>query len=54
MAFWEGWFEKRGWRWKTAAVVVGGGFIAVLMVAFAVVKPPTATADRRFRKQIRI
>jgi hypothetical protein len=50
MAFWEEWYEKREWRWKTvaiwaAAVAVGGGLIAVLVLAFAVVKPPTATAD---------
>jgi hypothetical protein len=56
MAFWEPCFGKDneccncdcGWKtcaiW-TAVLLVLGGLIAVLVVAFAVVRPPKATAD---------
>jgi uncharacterized membrane protein len=52
------WYEKWEWRWKTVAiwvavVAVGGGLITVLVLAFTVVKLPTATADNAVLKPVR-
>ncbi|GJM97178.1 hypothetical protein PR202_ga14085 [Eleusine coracana subsp. coracana] len=50
MAFWEDWYNKLEINWKkvaiwAAVIAVICGLIAVLVIAFAVVKPPTATAN---------
>ncbi|TVU44002.1 hypothetical protein EJB05_03426, partial [Eragrostis curvula] len=50
MAFWEDWCKDCDWPWTKifiglAVVAVLGGLIAVLVVIFAFVKPPTATVD---------
>lgn len=50
MAFWEDWYNNLEINWKRVAIwaavlVLVGGLITVLVLAFAVVNPPTATAD---------
>ncbi|GJN22746.1 hypothetical protein PR202_gb10341 [Eleusine coracana subsp. coracana] len=50
MAFWEDWYNKLEINWKkvaiwAAVIAVVCGLIAVLVIAFAVFKPPTATAN---------